>query len=162
MNPLPTNLRPFPPVSRPPVRLHIYFIAHEGAVHILMAFTMPVLILGGFFMEDFPARLPYTGIFRCAPFLPPSHQLFSHSSSIPHLFLAQRLLNYPEKAMSGVVLFGLASKKRSVRWRYSRISCTGGFEPCRRVRPLLSFFSIPHLSFSSSALSTPPNELMNE
>ena len=127
--------------------------------------TMPVLpgcIFGDFFIEDFPARLSYTGMLRYAPFLPPSHQLLSHSSPIPHLFLAQRLLNYPEKAITGAVSFGLASMKRSVRWRYSLDSRTGGFELCRRVRPRLVSSAIPHLSFSSSALATPPNKLMNE
>src|SRR5258706_3979330 len=104
-------------------------------------------ILGEIFIEDFPARLSYTGICRYVLFLPPSHQLLSHSSPIPHLFLAQRLLNYPEKAISGVVLFGLASMKQSFRWRYSRISRTGGFEPRRRVCPLLVSSSISHLSF---------------
>ncbi len=42
MNPLPTNSRPFPTVPRPPVRLHIYFIAYERVVHTLMGlFSAP-------------------------------------------------------------------------------------------------------------------------
>ena len=57
-----------------------------------------------------------------APLLPSSHQPLFHSSPIPHLFLAQTFLNYPEKAMNGEVLFGLALIKQSLRSRYSRIS----------------------------------------
>src|SRR5258706_1272191 len=47
-------------------------------------------IFGDFFIENFPACSSYTGIFRNAPRLPPSHQLLSHSSPIPPLFLAQK------------------------------------------------------------------------
>ena len=37
MNALPTNSRPLPTVLHRPVRLHIYFIAYERAVHTLVA-----------------------------------------------------------------------------------------------------------------------------
>src|SRR5258706_5599163 len=87
----------------------------------------------------------------CFPTLHPSHPYSWH----------KRLLNCPEKVISGVVLFGLALMEQSFHWRYSRISRTGGFELCRRVRPLLVFFfHFPPLFFFFFSLY--PTERANE
>ena len=63
---------------------------------------------GDLFIENFPASLSYTGVYGYEPCIPPSHTVLSRSSPVQYLFLAQRLLNGPEKTMSGTELFVLA------------------------------------------------------
>ena len=48
MNALPTNSRPLPTVPRPLVRLHIYSIAYERAVHTLMALFSALHLVDGY------------------------------------------------------------------------------------------------------------------
>jgi len=75
-----------------------------------MDLTMLILQAGPFvtFIENFPASLSYTGMYRHQPCIPPSHTVLSRSCPVRHLFLARRLLDGPENPMSDTELFVLA------------------------------------------------------